>query len=262
MMKRTLFLVLAICSLLATSPVPAMAQGNDTAQSRMNAASALEHILTQERGRLLALEASVVNPIWIGSDVTDVQIYSEAQFRDILRTIALAPEVARYNDNRLTHAALLIVSMIDTTSLSGRPDEVVDAVMTTVLDQAPLQRASLLQRFDSAINQARAEFDQALMDLNPVMDDPNNPYDTLAVVDGFVMIPNAGIPGHNVQNPTLPLPQCLARCRELSWCITVDFQRGNNTCYLQDVSGLRADIRYDYGGNPYDHYALVERLER
>lgn len=262
MMKRTFCLVLAICALFAALSDQATAQSDTTAQSRMDAALALEHILTQERDRLLAQEASIVDPVWIGSDIDTIQIYSTAQLRDVLRTIAGAPSIARYDDNRLTPAAELIVSMMQNTAPSDRPDQIIDAVMATLHEQAPMQRAAFLLRFDSAIAQARSEFEQALAELNPIVDDPNNPYDTLAVVEGFVMIPNAGIPGHNVQNPILPLPQCLARCRELSWCITVDFQRENNTCYLQDVSGLRADIRYDYGGNPYDHYALIERLER
>lgn len=71
----------------------------------------------------------------------------------------------------------------------------------------------------------------------------------------FYPVQNAGIPGHNTEViDSLTVTACQAACEGRPWCRSVDFERRTGTCYLQDVDMYQAQLKYDYGGNPYDHY--------
>jgi|GEM_PF-5784914 len=88
-----------------------------------------------------------------------------------------------------------------------------------------------------------------------------DPYDhyfyepRLASMYGWAEIANAGIPGHNIETHyDTPLAECQALCSPLSWCKSVDFNRNEQICYLQDVDQNDAALNTQYSGNPYDHY--------
>ncbi|MEP4030966.1 hypothetical protein [Roseibium polysiphoniae] len=80
--------------------------------------------------------------------------------------------------------------------------------------------------------------------------------------DGFGMVANAGIPGHNQESyPGLTIDICKSICVQRDWCKSIDFDRGNGACYVQPVAEEDVGaLRTDYPGHPYDHYYYAPRL--
>ncbi|WP_422375285.1 PAN domain-containing protein [Roseibium sp.] len=80
--------------------------------------------------------------------------------------------------------------------------------------------------------------------------------------DGFGMVANAGIPGHNQESfPGMTLDICKSICVQRPWCKSIDFDRTNGACYVQPVAQEDVgSLRTDYPGNPYDHYFYAPRL--
>lgn len=80
--------------------------------------------------------------------------------------------------------------------------------------------------------------------------------------DGFGMVANAGIPGHNQESfPGMTLEICKSICVQRSWCKSIDFDRTNGACYVQPVAQEDVgSLRTDYPGHPYDHYFYAPRL--
>jgi len=80
--------------------------------------------------------------------------------------------------------------------------------------------------------------------------------------DGFGMVANAGIPGHNQESfPGMTLEICKSICVQRDWCKSIDFDRGNGACYVQPVAEEDVgSLRTDYPGHPYDHYFYAPRL--
>lgn len=80
--------------------------------------------------------------------------------------------------------------------------------------------------------------------------------------DGFGMIANAGIPGHNKESyPGLTIDICKSICLQRDWCKSIDFDRAKGACYVQPVAEEDVgSLRYDYPGHPYDHYFYAPRL--
>jgi len=80
--------------------------------------------------------------------------------------------------------------------------------------------------------------------------------------DGFGMVPNAGIPGHNKESfPGMTLEICKSICVQRAWCKSIDFDRAKGACYVQPVAEEDVgSLRTDYPGNPYDHYFYAPRL--
>lgn len=83
-----------------------------------------------------------------------------------------------------------------------------------------------------------------------------------AAADGFGLVPNAGIPGHNKETyPALTLEICKSICVQRAWCKSIDFDRTNGACYVQPVAEEDVgSLRTDYPGHPYDHYYYAPRL--
>lgn len=76
----------------------------------------------------------------------------------------------------------------------------------------------------------------------------------------FSVFPNAGIPGHNDKTlRTSSAAECMAACTRESWCRSVDYERATGTCYVQGAGRNDAGMRFDYPGNPYDHYTCETR---
>jgi len=80
--------------------------------------------------------------------------------------------------------------------------------------------------------------------------------------DGFGMVANAGIPGHNQESyPGMTLEICKSICLQRNWCKSIDFDKTNGACYVQPVAQEDVgSLRTDYPGNPYDHYFYAPRL--
>ncbi len=80
--------------------------------------------------------------------------------------------------------------------------------------------------------------------------------------DGFGMVANAGIPGHNKESyPGLTIDICKSICIQRDWCKSVDFDRAKGACYVQPVAEEDVgSLRTDYPGHPYDHYFYAPRL--
>ena len=80
--------------------------------------------------------------------------------------------------------------------------------------------------------------------------------------DGFGMVANAGIPGHNQESyPGLTIDICKAICLQRDWCKSIDFDRAKGACYVQPVAEEDVgSLRRDYPGHPYDHYFYAPRL--
>ncbi|MEM8749171.1 MAG: thiol-activated cytolysin family protein [Pseudomonadota bacterium] len=65
---------------------------------------------------------------------------------------------------------------------------------------------------------------------------------------------NAAISGHNIEKAR-SVHGCKARCDELNWCKSFDFDRRNNTCDISDKNASDAGgLKRNYPGNPYDYY--------
>jgi len=89
-----------------------------------------------------------------------------------------------------------------------------------------------------------------------------NPYDHYAlsrVCGTWQHTRNAAISGHNhVHLENVSIDQCKDACCENSRCKSFDYYKQSRKCDLSyssasDVGGLKTN----YGGNPYDHYALT-----
>lgn len=80
--------------------------------------------------------------------------------------------------------------------------------------------------------------------------------------DGFGMVANAGIPGHNKESyPGLTIEICKSICVQRDWCKSIDFDRAKGACYVQPVAEEDVgSLRTDYPGHPYDHYFYAPRL--
>jgi uncharacterized protein len=80
--------------------------------------------------------------------------------------------------------------------------------------------------------------------------------------DGFGMVANAGIPGHNQESyPSLSIDICKSICVQRDWCKSIDFDRAKGACYVQPVAEEDVgSLRTDYPGHPYDHYFYAPRL--
>ncbi|WP_298983663.1 PAN domain-containing protein [uncultured Roseibium sp.] len=80
--------------------------------------------------------------------------------------------------------------------------------------------------------------------------------------DGFGLVANAGIPGHNKETyPALTIEICKSICVQRPWCKSIDFDRTNGACYVQPVAEEDVGaLRTDYPGHPYDHYFYAPRL--
>jgi len=80
--------------------------------------------------------------------------------------------------------------------------------------------------------------------------------------DGFGLVANAGIPGHNKESfPGMTLEICKSICVQRPWCKSIDFDRTNGACYVQPVAEEDVgSLRTDYPGHPYDHYFYGPRL--
>lgn len=77
----------------------------------------------------------------------------------------------------------------------------------------------------------------------------------------FSATSDAGIPGFNDEViTTASAAACMTACSDRSWCRSVDYERGNGTCYLQSAGRHDAALKRDYAGNPYDHYTCETRL--
>lgn len=73
--------------------------------------------------------------------------------------------------------------------------------------------------------------------------------------DTFHMTPNAAIEGRNREILNgMSLDQCRRACLGTGWCVSFDFGRDAGTCHLQDLNTCDTVLKYDYPGNPWDHY--------
>jgi hypothetical protein len=100
---------------------------------------------------------------------------------------------------------------------------------------------------------------------------PGHPYDHYSLFTdggeraapapgGFVMVPNAGIPGYNNEtHGDVSAEECLQICRDRDWCRSVDYERAARVCYVQPVNRDEVELNTNYPGNPYDHYSLTSR---
>ncbi len=77
----------------------------------------------------------------------------------------------------------------------------------------------------------------------------------------FVVVPEAGIPGYNDETlVAASAAQCMNACNGRDWCWSADYERATGACFLQPVGYYDVPLRYDYPGNPYDHFTCEERL--
>ena len=77
----------------------------------------------------------------------------------------------------------------------------------------------------------------------------------------FTATPNAGIPGFNAETLRAgSAAECMTYCSGREWCRSVDYKRSDGACYIQPVGMHDAELRYDYPGNPYDHYTCEQRV--
>lgn len=93
------------------------------------------------------------------------------------------------------------------------------------------------------------------------LDAPAGPAPAPARAPDFVMVPNAGIPGHNREvHNNVSVQQCKVICIARPWCKSVDYQRAAGKCFVQPVSEEDTNgLRRDYPGHPYDHYFYMPR---
>lgn len=90
----------------------------------------------------------------------------------------------------------------------------------------------------------------------------NDPYDHYGKVDstGFVAIPNAAISGHNNLHLTgVGVDACKQACGGNALCASFDYHKGQNRCDISTENAVSVKgLKFNYPGNPYDHYAKGE----
>ena len=82
----------------------------------------------------------------------------------------------------------------------------------------------------------------------------------------FDKTPNAAISGNNVKQLSNVSPEdCMRACESASdfKCVSFDYHKNANKCDLSDKTAADVGgLKRDYPGNPYDHYALEEIIEK
>ena len=75
------------------------------------------------------------------------------------------------------------------------------------------------------------------------------------VLRDYDFTPNAGLPGHNMQILNgIELNDCAKVCSGKPSCFSLDYDWSARTCALNDTDARHVPLRFNYPGNPWDHF--------
>jgi|GEM_PF-634429 len=76
--------------------------------------------------------------------------------------------------------------------------------------------------------------------------------------NAFTHVPDAAIPGHNVEHhAAVNVADCASACVATNWCVSFDYYKNSFECDLSDVRAEDVGgLKTTYNNNPYDHYSL------